>query len=83
VYSIVGQEPTSQTFDFLEGGHNMATVNFTSSKNNANFVSWTLGTKLERLSDRDGVTVTRGGLISVISNLGVGVTAANPFTILG
>jgi len=61
----------------------MATVNFTSSTNNANAVLWSLGTKLEKHSDRDGVTVSRGGLISAINNLGVGVTAANPFTILG
>lgn len=61
----------------------MATFNFTSSTNNANVVLWSLCTKLEKHSDRKGTSVVRGGLISAIDNLGVGVAAGEPFTILG
>jgi hypothetical protein len=61
----------------------MATFNFTSSTNNANVVLWSFGTKLEKHSDRDAVSTARGGLISAVNNLGTGVAAGEPFTILG
>lgn len=61
----------------------MATLNFTSSTNNANVVLWSFGTKLEKHSDRDGTSVARGGLISAVNNLGVGVASGDPFTVLG
>ena len=61
----------------------MATFNFASSTNNANVVLWSLCTKLELRSDRDGTSVARGGLIEAVNNLGVGVSAGEPFTILG
>lgn len=61
----------------------MATFNFTSSSNNANVVLWSFGTKLEKRSDRKGTTVTRGGLISAINNLGLTVAAGEPYTVLG
>lgn len=61
----------------------MATLNFTNSTNHANVVVWSFGTKLEKHSDRDGVTVARGGLISAVNNLGIGVASGDPFTVLG
>lgn len=61
----------------------MATFNATASSNNANVVLWSLGTKLEKRSDRKGTSVVRGGLIAAVNNLGVGVAAGEPFTILG
>lgn len=61
----------------------MATFNFTNSNNNANIVLWSFSTKLEKRSDRKGVTVARGGLIAAVNNLGVGVAAGEPFTIAG
>ena len=61
----------------------MATFNFTNSTNNANIVLWSFSTKLELRSDRDGVSVARGGLIEAVDNLGVGVAAGEPFTIAG
>ena len=61
----------------------MATFNFTGSTNNANIVLWSFSTTLEKRSDRDGVSVARGGLISAVNNLGVGVAAGDPFTVAG
>jgi hypothetical protein len=60
----------------------MATFNFISSTNNINPVAWSLSTKLERHTDRKTSTTVRGGLISAANNLGVGVAAGKPFTIL-
>jgi len=58
----------------------MATFNAASSTNNANAVLWSLSTKLEYHSDRKTSTTVRGGLITAVNNLGVGVAAGDPFT---
>ena len=60
----------------------MATFNFTNTTNNANPVLWSFGTKLEKHSDRKSGSIARGGLISAINNLGTGVAAGKPFTLL-
>jgi hypothetical protein len=60
----------------------MATLNFTSSTNNVNPVLWSLSTKLEYHTDREAGAFARGALIDSVNNLGVGVTAGDPFTLL-
>lgn len=60
----------------------MATFNFTSSTNNVNPVLWSFGTKLEFRSDRASGSVVRGGLLEAVNNLGVGVAAGEPFTLM-
>jgi len=60
----------------------MATFNFTSSTNNANPVFWSYSTKIEERSDRKTSTTARAGLIRAVNNLGVGVAAGEPFTLV-
>lgn len=58
----------------------MATVNYTSSTNNANFVLWSFSTAIDLYTDRATGALSLHDRITTISNLGVGVTASNPFT---
>jgi hypothetical protein len=60
----------------------MATFNFTSSTNNVNPVLWSLSTKLEYHTDRESGAFARGALVDSVDNLGVGVAAGEPFTLL-
>lgn len=60
----------------------MSTLNATSSTNNINPVLWSLSTKLEYHTDRPAGAFSRGDLVSAVNNLGVGVTAGDPFTLL-
>jgi hypothetical protein len=60
----------------------MATFNFTSSTNNVNPVLWSFGTKLEYHTDRESGSFARGALVDAVNNLGVGVAAGEPFTLL-
>lgn len=60
----------------------MSTVNFTSSTNNVNLVEWSYSTKLVFDTDRSTTLHARHAEVRAVENLGVGVTATNPFTIL-
>jgi len=60
----------------------MATKNFTSSANRANVILWSHSTKIETHTDRKTSAHASHAEIAAINNLGVGVTATNPFTIL-
>ena len=58
----------------------MATRNSTNSTNNANSVLWSYSTKLVWHTDRDVTGTSLHGEVQAVNNLGVGVTATNPFT---
>jgi hypothetical protein len=60
----------------------MATFNSTSSTNNVNPLVWSWGTTIEFRTDRAAGSVARHGLVSSLQNLGVGVAAGDPFTLL-
>jgi len=60
----------------------MATLNSTSSTNNVNAVLWSYSTKLEWRTDRAAGSVALHGQVQALENLGVGVTATDPFTLL-
>ena len=60
----------------------MSTINATSTANRANFVTWTWSTKIEMRTDRESGSVARHGLVDSVENLGTGVTATDPFTLL-
>lgn len=60
----------------------MATFNATSSTNNANTVLWSYQTKLVWHTDRAAGSVARGGEVQAVENLGVGVAAGDPYTLL-
>lgn len=60
----------------------MATRNATSSTNNGNQVLYSYSTKLVWHTDRDVTGTSRHGEVQAVNNLGVGVTATNPFTLL-
>lgn len=60
----------------------MATRNYTVSTNNGNVLVYSFSTKLEKRTDRKTSLTAIHGLVSAVNNLGVGVTATNPFTIL-
>ncbi len=60
----------------------MATINFTSSENNANTVLWSYSTKIVLHTDRPTSTHDMHAEVLAYNNLGVGVTAGSPFTIL-
>jgi len=65
----------------------MGTVNAASSTNNSNVVLWSFSTAIDRHTAWKAGALARGALIphtyaalAKLRNLGVGVTAANPFT---
>jgi len=60
----------------------MATFNATSSTNNANQVLWGWSTKLVLHTDRAVTGTARGDQVQAVENLGVGVAAGDPFTLL-
>ena len=60
----------------------MATFNYTSSTNNGNAVCWSLQTTIELRTDRAAGTFARHALVDSVQNLGVGVAAGDPFTLL-
>lgn len=66
----------------------MGTVNSASSTNNSNMVMWSFSTAIDRHTAwKVSSTYGRGAVIphtyaaqATLRNLGIGVTAANPFT---
>ena len=61
----------------------MATFNATSSTNNVNQVIWGWSTKLEYRTDRASGSVARHGVVGdALDNLGTGVSAGEPYTLL-
>lgn len=60
----------------------MATFNANSSTNNANLVLWSHSTRLVWHTDRNTTSSNRGAQVDAVNNLGVGVAAGEPFTIL-
>ncbi len=60
----------------------MATKNFTSSANRINVLLWSYSTKMATYTDRKTTSRAAHAEGTSINNLGVGVTATNPFTIL-
>ena len=60
----------------------MATLNSNSATNNINTVLWTWGTTMEFRTDRAVTGTALHGLVTSLQNLGVGVTAGDPFTLL-
>jgi hypothetical protein len=60
----------------------MATFNATSSTNNVNTVLWGWSTKLVWHTDRPAGSVALHGQVQAAENLGVGVAAGDPFTLL-
>lgn len=58
----------------------MATINGTSSTNNVNAVSWSYSTKVVWHTDRAVSGTALHGEVQALENLGVGVTATDPFT---
>ena len=60
----------------------MSTFNATSSTNNVNTVLYTWSTKMVWHTDRSVTGVDRGGEVQAVENLGVGVAAGEPFTLL-
>jgi hypothetical protein len=60
----------------------MSTINFTNSDNNANVILWSYSTKLSTHTDRKTSSHAAHAEIAAVENLGVGVTATDPFTIL-
>lgn len=60
----------------------MATRNANSATNNANVLQWTYSTKIALHTDRETSAHALHAELDSIHNLGVGVTAASPFTVL-
>jgi hypothetical protein len=60
----------------------MATFNATSDTNNVNQVLWGWSTKLEYRTDRAVTGTALHGAVQSVENLGVGVSAGDPFTLL-
>lgn len=60
----------------------MSTFNATSSTNNANQVLWSYSTRLVWHTDRAVTGAARGAEVESVHNLGVGVAAGDPFTLL-
>ncbi len=60
----------------------MATFNGNSATNNVNQVQWSWSTRLTWHTDRAAGSVARGGEVQALENLGVGVAAGDPFTLL-
>lgn len=60
----------------------MATFNATSSVNTVNAVLWSYSTKLAWHTDRAAGSYARGAEVQAVNNLGVGVAAGDPFTLL-
>lgn len=60
----------------------MATFNATSSTNNVNQVLWSWSTKIELRTDRPTTSHNLHDAVDSVENLGVGVAAGEPFTIL-
>lgn len=60
----------------------MATFNATSSTNNVNPIVWSWQTTIELRTDRPSGSVALHGLLTSIQNLGTGVAAGEPFTLL-
>jgi hypothetical protein len=61
----------------------MATFNGNSATNNVNQVIWGWSTKLELRTDRASGSVARHGVVGdTLENLGTGVAAGEPFTLL-
>jgi hypothetical protein len=60
----------------------MATFNFASSTNNVNQVLWSWSTKIELRTDRPTSAHNLHDAVDSVENLGVGVSAGEPFTIL-
>ena len=61
----------------------MATFNGNSATNNVNQVIWGWSTKLELRTDRASGSVARHGVVGdALDNLGTGVAAGDPFTLL-
>lgn len=61
----------------------MATINGNAATNNVNQVLWGWSTKLELRTDRAVGGVARHGVVGdTLENLGTGVTAGDPFTLL-
>jgi hypothetical protein len=60
----------------------MATFNATSSTNNGNTVLWSYSTRLVFHTDRPAGSYARAAVVQSVDNLGVGVAAGDPFTLL-
>lgn len=60
----------------------MATFNANSATNNVNAVLWSYSTRLVWHTDRDVSGTSKHGEVESVHNLGVGVTAGDPFTLL-
>lgn len=60
----------------------MATFNSNSSTNNINQVSWSYSTKIAYHTDRAVSGTALHGEVEADENLGVGVAAGDPFTLL-
>lgn len=60
----------------------MATFNATSSTNNVNPVIWSWSTTIELRTDREAGAFAARALVDSVQNLGVGVAAGDPFTLL-
>lgn len=60
----------------------MATFNDNGATNNVNQVLWGWSTRLELRTDRAVGAVARHGVVGSVENLGTGVTAGDPFTLL-
>lgn len=58
----------------------MATINGDSTVNTVNWVAWSFSTQIDFYTDRSVGTLGLHDRITSIANLGVGVTATNPFT---
>jgi len=60
----------------------MATFNSNSATNNVNQTLWSYSTKLAYNTDRASGSFGRGAEVQSVNNLGVGVAAGDPFTLL-
>ena len=60
----------------------MATRNSNNANNRANVLFWSYSTKIVTLTDRKTSAHALHAELTAVNNLGVGVTTANPFTVL-
>lgn len=60
----------------------MATKNYISSANRANVLFWSYSTKIANFTDRKTTSRSAHAEGTSLNNLGVGVAATSPFTIL-
>jgi hypothetical protein len=60
----------------------MATFNATSTTNNINPIVWSWQTKIELRTDRPAGNFALHALVQAVENLGIGVAAGDPFTLL-